>query len=173
MVSGKDTYVRFRVLVLYGLALVVKIGTVAYAAVKLPERIASHFGASGAADGWSSRSSYLTFTILIAAFMMLGLPALGRLLTLGSGTGMNIPNKEYWLRPENRPELRRRITEDMVFLGAVTGLLLSWIDVLVVQANQSATPSLGASSWVAMGAYLSIITGWSIWMMTKRYAVPR
>ncbi len=161
-----------RVWGLYGLALVVKIGTVVYATVKLPERIASHFGPSGAADGWSSRSSYLIFSILLGAFILLGLPVLGRLLTLDSGAGMNIPNKEYWLRPENRPELRRRLTGDMVFLGAVTGLLLSWIDLLVVQANQSAAPSLGASSWVAIGAYLAIVLGWSIWMLTKRYAVP-
>lgn len=162
-----------RVMVLYGLALVIKIGTLIWSAVELPDRMASHFGASGAADGWSSKSSYLTFSILMAAFMMLGLPALGRLFTAGSGAGLNVPNKEYWLRDENRPELQRRLTGDLLFLGAVTGLLLSWIDVLVVLANRGQTQTMGASSWVAMGAYLVVVTAWSIWMLTKRYAVPK
>lgn len=163
---------RQSLLVLYGLALVVKIGTIVWSAVKLPEHLATHFGLSGAADGWASRSSYLAFSIVMSALVVIGMPLLARAATAGSGVLLNIPNKDYWLRDENRPELRRRLTDDMLFAGALTALLLAWVDVLVVQANRSASPTLGASVWVAMGVYLVVILGWTVRLSTKRYAVP-
>jgi hypothetical protein len=44
--------------------------------------------------------------------------------------------------------------------------------VLVVRANESPVQLMGASSWVAMGAYLVVVLGWTVWVATKRYAVP-
>ncbi len=54
----------------------------------------------------------------------------------------------------------------------MTALLLAWIDVLVVRTNEAATPEMGPASWAALGVYLVVVLGWTIWMMTKRYAVP-
>ena len=157
---------------LYGVAVLGKVLTLVWSAVTLPERVASHFGASGAADGWSSRTDYLVLNVIITALIVIGFPAIGLLATRGSGTALSIPHKEYWLRPENRAELSRRLTSDLAFFAAITTLLLAWIDVLVVRANQSQVPSLGASSWVALGAYLAVVLIWTVWMVTKRYAPP-
>lgn len=156
----------------YGLTVLGKVLTTVWSAVRLPERLASHFGASGAADGWSSRSDYLALNIIITILVVVGIPAIGLAATRGSGMGLSIPHKEYWLRTENRPELRRRLGSDLLFFAAVTALLLAWIDVLVVRANESPVQSMGASSWVAMGAYLVVVLGWTVWVATKRYAVP-
>jgi hypothetical protein len=157
---------------LYGLAVLGKVLTLVWSAVRLPARVASHFGASGAADGWSSRTDYLVLNILITVLVVVGIPAIGMAATRGSGMGLNIPHKEYWLLPENRPELSRRLRSDLAFFAAVTAMLLAWIDVLVVRANDAAAPGMGGSSWVALGAYLVVVLGWTVWMMTKRYAVP-
>ena len=157
---------------LYGLAVLAKVLTTVWSAVRLPDRLASHFGASGAADGWSSRSDYLALNIIIVILVVVGIPAIGLAATRGSGMGLSVPHKEYWLRPENRPELRRRLGSDLLFFAAVTALLLAWIDVLVVRANESPVQSMGASSWVAIGAYLVVVLGWTVWVATKRYAVP-
>ena len=166
------TFQRPSVWAFFVLALAVNIGTIIWAAIRLPERVATQFDASGAAHGWGTRASFLTVSILVCALVVVGIPALGLAAPRGSGAGLNIPHKDYWLRDENRPELRRRLTADLLFFGGVTGLLMAWIDVLVVRANESAVPTLGAASWVALGAYLVVVLGWTVWMMTKRYAVP-
>jgi uncharacterized membrane protein len=154
------------------LALAIKVATLVWSAVRLPARVATHFGISGAADDWSSRSAYLAFSVVISAVVVLGIPAIGLAAARGSGAALSVPHKDYWLRPENLPELRRRLTDDLLILGAITGLFMAWLDILVVRANEAAVPTLGNSFWVALGIYLVVVVGWSVWMMTKRYAVP-
>jgi uncharacterized membrane protein len=156
---------------LYGLVLVVRVVTTAWAAVTLPDRVASSFDASGAARGWTTRSGYLALDIGMSAVLMLGMPMLSRLAN-GSGAGVNIPNREYWFRPENRFLLKRLLTGDLVFIACVTGLLLTWLTVSVVVANRQPEPSLGASSMLVVGAYVLVILARVVWMYVRRYAVP-
>ena len=161
-----------RVRALYGIVVMVRIATLVWAWLNLPEQIATHFGASGAPDGWGSRNGYLAVDIIISAALILGFPMLVGVLGRGSGAGVNIPHKDYWFRPENRPQFRQRMTADMLFIGGATGLLLSWIDVEIVRANALAAPMMGASSWVAVTVFVVVIVGYSIWMATSRYAIP-
>ena len=157
---------------LYATVVAVRIVTLVWAATHLPEQIATHFGASGAADGWGTRGGYLAFDIAISAALVLGLPMLVGVMVRGSGVGLSIPHKDYWLRPENRPQLQRRLMADMLFLGGAVGLLLSWVDIEVVRANALAAPAMGASSWGAISVFVIVTVGYSIWMATVRYAVP-
>ena len=155
----------------YGLVLVARVVTIAWAAVNLPDNVASHFDASGSANDWTSRSGYLAFDIGITALMMLGLPML-RGLANGSGAGVNIPNRDYWFRPENRATLRRLLTGDLVFIACATGLLLTWLTVSVVVANQKAEPAMGSWSLMVVLGYALVVVGRTVWMKVSRYAVP-
>ncbi len=76
---------------LYGLAVLGKVVTMVWSSVRLPERMASHFGASGAADGWSSRGDYLVMNIIITALVVVGIAAIGLAASRGSGTALSIP----------------------------------------------------------------------------------
>ncbi len=156
---------------MYGLVLIVRVVTIVWAAVTLPDQVASHFDASGAANGWMTRGGYLTFDIGITALMMMGMPMLARLAD-GSGAGVSIPNRDYWFRPENRAMLKRLLTGDMVFIASATGLLLTWLTVSVVLANQQAVPAMGSWSILVVALYTLAIVGRTIWMMVGRYAVP-
>lgn len=156
---------------LYGLGIIVRVATIAYAAIRLPEQIATHFGASGRPDGWGTRAGYLAVDIAISALVVLGIPMLTAALLSGSGKGLNVPNKDYWLRPENRDRFRSRMTADMFVISAATSGLLSWVDVEMVQANAMTEPALG-SSWIAVVVFMVFTVGYSIWMVTGRYAVP-
>ena len=156
----------------YGLVVAVRIVTMVWAFVNLPDHVATHFGASGAADGWGTRGGYLAFDVITSAALVLGLPMLVGLFVRGSGAALNIPHKDYGLRPENRQELSRRLMADMLFFGGAIGLLLSWVDIEVVRANALSPPSMGGSSWVAIVAFVVVILGYSIWMAAARYAVP-
>lgn len=69
---------------------------------QLPERMASHFGASGLPNGWMTKEA---FFILYA--VMIGLAAAveffpARSIARSSPARINLPNKEYWLAPERR-----------------------------------------------------------------------
>ena len=157
---------------LYGIVVVVRVATLVWVVLQLPDRVATHFGPSGAADGWGTRAGYVAFDVILSAALILGLPMLVTLILAESGVGLNIPHKEFWLREENRPLLRRRLTGDMLFIGGATGLLLSWIDIEVVRANTLATPAMGASSWIAILLFVVVVVGYTVWMATKRYAIP-
>jgi hypothetical protein len=70
----------------------------------LPNLVASHFGAEGAANGFMPRSFYIGFMLVV----IIGLPALLVVVTwfaLGSSSArINLPNRDYWLAPERRTE---------------------------------------------------------------------
>ena len=171
-VFGDGDGPSIRAWTLYGMAVVVRIATLVWAVLQLPDRIATHFGPSGAADGWGTRASYIAFDVVISAALVLGLPMLVSVIVAGSGVGLSIPHKEYWLRPENRPRLRGRLTGDMLFIGGATGLLLSWVDIEIVRANTLARPAMGGSEWIVISLFVVAVSGYSIWMATKRYAIP-
>jgi len=156
----------------YGLVVALRIVTMVWAFLKLPDHIATHFSASGTADGWGTRGGYIAFDVITSAALVLGLPMLVGLFVRGSGAALNIPHKDYWMRPENRPELRRRLMADMLFFGGAIGVLLSWVDIEVVRANALTPPSMDSSSWVAIGAFVVVMVGYSIWMAAARYSVP-
>ncbi len=71
---------------------------------RLPAMVASHFGASGMANGYMPRNLYVRFMI---AFVI-GLPALITFATwyaLGrSKIRINLPDRDYWLAPERYAE---------------------------------------------------------------------
>src|SRR6202034_2775097 len=68
----------------------------------LPDRMASHFGASGIPNDWMTKSQFF------AIYAVVLIPALfvefwvGRSVSKQSGARINLPNKEYWLAPERR-----------------------------------------------------------------------
>src|SRR5664280_612640 len=171
-VFGDGEGPSMRVWTQYGMVVVVRIATLVWAVLQLPDKVATHFGPSGAADGWGTRAGYIAFDVIISAALVLGLPMLVTGIVAGSGVGLNIPHKEYWLRPENRPLLRRRLTGDMLFIGGATGLLLSWVDIEVVHANTLAPPPMNGPEGTAISRSAVAILGYTVWMATKRYAIP-
>ena len=55
-----------------------------WAGLLLPDRVPSHFDATGRVDDWSSRTSVLVTSAVIGLFVLVGIPALTRALTAGS-----------------------------------------------------------------------------------------
>ncbi len=73
------------VFVAYLTVLVAKVVSLIWAATQLPDRVASHFGSSGAADGWMGRREFLIFDTAITVVLMVGLPWLGTGFLVVSG----------------------------------------------------------------------------------------
>ena len=161
---------------LYAVVVIGYGGALAWAMSQLPARIASHFDGSGQADGWTDRTGYLAFGIGIGLFVLVGLPLLARLLLRGSGVGINVPHKDYWLdpqHPQRREEFVRRFTDDMLVIAGATGLLLAWMHVETVWANRQDPPQLGSAMWGPLAVYLVAIFGYVAVIATTRYRPPR
>ena len=127
----------------------------------LPGLVASHFGASGVANGFMPLVFYVRFMI---AFVI-GLPTLVVLVAwyaLGdSRTRINLPNRNYWLAPERHAETIAFLRAGLIWFGILLVTFLCYVHWLVVLANK-AQPAQLAGSWLVAGlvAFLAALLIW-------------
>lgn len=84
---------------------------------QLPDIVASHFDAGGAANGWQPKSIFFLFfagAVAIAAFLTFGVPAIFSKMPTGM---INLPDKEYWLGPERREETLAFLNRNFAWFG--------------------------------------------------------
>ena len=75
---------------------------------------------------------------------------------------INLPNKDYWLLPENRAETQVKILRSMYRYGVAFFLFFFVIGLLVLKANLSDPVAIDLSLfYTAMGLFLGY-TGWWI-----------
>jgi len=141
---------------------------IACSAAWLPERVAVHFGSSGEANGWMTRSSHL----LSIGGLGVGVPLLfaGLVLLIGwiPAQFINVPRRDYWLAPEREAETRGLILRGLLWLGCLMVVFFSGIQFLLVQANQ-VTPAHWPMQWglpvtggflVGVGLWLAYFIGY-------------
>ena len=68
----------------------------------LPPRVASHFGAGGAANGWMTRENYTWFMMLLTALLPLALLLALAWLPARFERWVNLPHREYWMASPQR-----------------------------------------------------------------------
>ncbi len=124
----------------------------------LPARMASHFNASGKADGWSSRGEFLAVWFLAIVFVNIW-PLINRVLLRKIPTAfINMPHKEYWLADPKRAAYAFDIVSAML-AGILTGANVLLI--LVYQYTYDYNLH-GSSSWniwlgLALEAVITIV----------------
>ncbi|MDR3406149.1 MAG: DUF1648 domain-containing protein [Chthoniobacter sp.] len=127
---------------------------------RLPEQVATHFGANGAPNGWQTHAGYLEFTLLFGGVLpafVLGTFALIRRL---NGWGLNIPHKEYWLAPERRQETFDFVQRQGIWLALQLIALIAGMHYSIVAANAHAPARLPAEFLVLTGAFLIATIVW-------------
>jgi uncharacterized membrane protein len=113
---------------------------VAYYYPQLPETMASHFGPTGQADGWSSKASFMRiYLIIIGSVVTMAIFVLALLPKIPASM-INLPHKDYWLAPERRAESMAFIQRQMLWFTAA--LLLLLVDIL----QQSVRVNLGRAA---------------------------
>jgi len=111
-------------------------------AAVLPDPVASHFGGSGAADGWMSRDAFVgVYAAVVAA-------SLGPLAAVAFGLGrapvawINVPHREHYLAPERREATLAALSEYIAALGALALTFLIAVMEMVRVANLATPPRL-------------------------------
>jgi len=131
---------------------------------RLPERIATHFGAAGVPNGWMSRDGLETFDLMFLAFVLtvvVGTAALIRFLPVSV---INVPNRDYWFAPERRRQSHARLFAHMLWLACLVVCLLVAMNQLLLLANlRPGQPRLHGPSFIAVlvGFLLSMIA-WTV-----------
>ncbi len=129
----------------YGLAAVF----IVLSGAALPERVASHFDAAGAANGFMPRTAYLVVMLVVCAVPVLASMAMAS--SIGKPkTRINLPRRNYWLAPERRDETVRRIRRGMAQFNSRLLVFLCFVQWLVVRANEQQPAHLD-SAWMIAG----------------------
>jgi uncharacterized membrane protein len=138
----------------------------------LPERMASHFGASGAANGWMTKSQFLLVyaAILLPAFFLEFW--LHRRIATTPEKRINLPNKDYWLAPERRAETFAYFENFFAWYGCAFLLLEVFAMALAIRANFQSPPRMPAVPIVtAIAAFLAFNIAWIVAML-RRFSRP-
>ncbi|HEU4428383.1 MAG TPA: hypothetical protein VFT98_06485 [Myxococcota bacterium] len=127
---------------------------------RLPECVASSFGASGIAQAFMPRAVYAAWfgglCLLLPLVLLLAFCWLPRRFPQHT----NIPLREIWLAPENRAAFHARMDRAGLRLGGSAALSFAAIHALVLEANdrQPARLSQGAFLLV-LGAFVAVTVG--------------
>jgi hypothetical protein len=126
----------------------------------LPERVAAHFNAAGAADGYLPRTAYLVFLLVIAA-----LPTLATYASLASasrrGARLNLPNGSAWQSPQGRALALGLLRRGMLQFAVLLLAFLCYGHWMVVRANLAQPVQLDSSGFtLGLVVFAVLVTVW-------------
>ena len=101
----------------------------------LPPVVASHFDSNGNANGWMDHNSFLVFVAGMGLLALVVVPGLGVLAARHPGRYISVPNRRYWLRPENQGRFRSMFPALTMGIGAAIALLIGVANLATIYAN--------------------------------------
>jgi uncharacterized membrane protein len=141
---------------------------------RLPQRLAAHFGPSGAADNWMDRDRFFVMDAVVIAVLV----AIPLLIPRLPARFFNLPgpHRDAWRAPENRHALRRTLVlwcNWLIFL--VAGFMVYVLD-QVVRVNLVSGPpgAAPAPRLDGMGVDLMLfLAATGVWLMGFNRAFRR
>ena len=135
----------------------------AYSAKFLPGRVATHFGAEGVPNGWMSRTGYLIFISVLTV----GLPLINIIIVLSINRipdqFINLPNKDYWLSPENKQRTNSFISGQTLWLACIEVVFFAGLHYLTVESNRLNPVRLETSRFAPLSfCFVAAVILWTI-----------
>jgi uncharacterized membrane protein len=137
----------------------------------MPDRMASHFAASGLPNGWMTKSQFF----LVYAVTLL--PALAvefwvaRTIAKKPAAKLNLPNKEYWLAPERRDATFAYFESFFAWYGCAFLLLMVFVMGLAMRANLNPPPRLPTGPVVSALVAFVLFNVAAVAAMLRRFSV--
>jgi uncharacterized membrane protein len=115
-----------------------------------PGNVAIHFSSGGQPDSWApawANFAVMTGVNLLMFLIFFFLPVLARVIP---GKFINLPNKDYWLREENRPRYLEMLTRNFSQIGILTLLMLLAATIFAMRANLAKPPKLDETPFLLL-----------------------
>jgi uncharacterized membrane protein len=139
----------------------------------MPGVMATHFGASGSANGWQTKREFFVVEIAMLSVCLLigfGIPFV---ISKAAPSLINLPNKEFWLAPVRRDHTLSVLRTQMAWFACALLTFLIVVNQLVFNANQSVPRHLNGSQFtMALLAFLSFVAIWTIRLISYFSKVP-
>jgi len=134
----------------------------------LPERVATHFDAAGAPNGWMTRTEHVRFTLIFGTLMPAFVVGVFTLIRALGGRGLNIPNKDYWLAPERQQATVDFVQRHGVWLAALMIAFIAGVHASILRANAHAPAALPLADvgWIA-GSFGVAVLIWAVLLVTR------
>ncbi len=143
-----------------------------FSASQLPERVATHFGVNGQPDGWMSRSSHLLFMAMFGFAFPLFLVGIFYVIRF-MPQGLNIPDRDYWLAPEQRLETFDYLLRQGLWLACMAVCFVIGIHYLIIHANLQRQARLSTPMMlVVSGCFLFGVVVWVTSIIRHFYKRP-
>lgn len=143
-----------------------------HAAEELPAKVATHFNATGAANGWMSRESYpwvfgglglgLSFVLLAFFYGIRFRPV----------ASLQLPHREHWLSAQNRERTFDALMQAGMWLATFIVLFFYGIHRMIVAANAIHPAQLSSGIWYLVLAFLCAIGLW-IYLLQRYFRVVK
>jgi len=139
----------------------------------LPDNVAIHFGRDGAPDSWMSKGAHILIFMVLMAVLYGSFALAPRLLDGVPAKYISLPNGDFWLLDENRPEAVRRMAGLMYTFGTATGLLMLCVLIMIVAANRSDTVRLNGGIFLVIFISYIVYTVWWLVRIFTAFRVPK
>ena len=139
----------------------------------MPGVMATHFGASGSANGWQTKGQFFALEFVMLGVCLLigfGVPAI---IAAAPPSLVNLPNKDFWLAPVRRDHTIAVFRIQMAWFACALITFLIVVNQLVFNANQSVPRHLnGPQFTMALVAFLGFVALWTIRLIGYFSKVP-
>ena len=138
----------------------------------LPKVVASHFDRHGIANGWQTKQGFfevLGGMTVLSAFLVFGVPAL---VSVIPSQFINLPNKDYWLAPEQRAGSMQFLSGWFAWFGCAVYLVIILTFDYAIQTNlHSPNGPNPARLWYTLAGFAGCTGIWTIRLL-RRFGRP-
>lgn len=139
----------------------------------LPERVAVHFGAGGIPDGWAAKETNFLLMLGIHTLLFCSLYFTPSLVSKVPVKWISLPNRDYWMLPENRSRAVQTLSRFMWQMGTALFLFLLLAGLLAIRANLSNPVRLDERVLlVGLAVFLGYTVFWTL-ALIRAFRIPK
>ncbi len=139
----------------------------------LPDRMASHFAASGIPNGWMTKSQFfITYAFVLLPALVVEFWVSKRIKNKPDAK-VKLPNKEYWLAPERRAETFAYFDSFFAWFGCAFLLIEVFAMGLAIRANFDTPPQLPTGPIVSVLFGFILFSVVAVIAILRRFSTPK